>query len=42
MSLNTIIETIAITILLVTAERATEMVTSAGDKGANNKSTIVP
>ena len=39
---NTIIETIPITTLLVTAASETEMVTSPADKGANNKSTIVP
>ena len=41
-NLNTIIETIPINTLLVTAARETEIVTSPADKGANNKSTIVP
>ena len=41
-SLNTIIETAAIMTLLVTAARATEIVTSVADKGAYNRSTIFP
>ena len=38
-NLNTIIETIPINTLLVTAARETEIVTSPADRGANNKST---